>query len=220
MKTIADMLGIRFSGQKIVLTSRPDEGAGDVHCPKSPGKITSVVQPMLHVIDCLVSNITLGFRSMFVHPPLMSIQMSASLSTSRIQNKTHDLYPEFSSRKEEVTIRSPVDPGVVQIVHSISPSGAQPVGPPATVDDIEPDLSSLDESNSTLSNELADSDNNFDAPSDRTRSLLTFEYDAAGIGNAHLLMYLTILTPWRGSFMIYKCSHSIVFEISYPNSIH
>jgi hypothetical protein len=86
---------------------------------------------------------------------------------------------------DDFAICPPVDPDVVQIVESISPSGGPLIAPPLTTYNIQPDLSSLDRSDATQSHELPCPDDYLDAPEDETHSLPGVEYQAPEIVHPH-----------------------------------
>jgi hypothetical protein len=99
----------------------------------------------------------------------------------------------------------------------MSPSGASPISLP--VYDVEPDLYSLDGSDSTQSDELPDTDDDFDAPDGQTRSLPTFECDAADVVDSRSvdILHNTDITvgilhdPW---VLRFNCVRDGLFEIN------
>jgi hypothetical protein len=75
------------------------------------------------------------------------------VALSRVKSAA-DLCILLPDDKEDFTIRPPIDPDVVQIVESITPSGGPLIARPLRVDNIQPDLSSLDGSDTSQSHEL------------------------------------------------------------------
>jgi hypothetical protein len=86
---------------------------------------------------------------------------------------------------DDFTIRPPVDADVIRIVESMSHSGGPRIPPPLPADNTQPDLCSLDESDTTQSHELPCPDDDLNAPEDETESIPGVEHDAAEIVHPH-----------------------------------
>jgi hypothetical protein len=86
---------------------------------------------------------------------------------------------------DDFTIRPPVDPDVVQIVESMGRSSGQPVAPSLPANNIQPDLSSLDGSDTAQSHKLPCPVDHLDAPKDETQSLPGVEYQAPETVHSH-----------------------------------
>jgi hypothetical protein len=75
------------------------------------------------------------------------------VALSRVKSPA-DLCILLPNDMDDFTIRPPVDPDVVQIVESMSPSGGPLIALPLPANNIQPDLSSLAGSDATQSHEL------------------------------------------------------------------
>jgi hypothetical protein len=121
------------------------------------------------VIDC---------RTKFWKHGQLYVALSGVKSSADLCILFHDDVDEFS-------ICPAVDADDVQIVESMNHSGRRPIASRLHADNIQPDISSFDGSDTTQSDELPCSDNYLDAPEDGTESLSGVEYDAAETMHPH-----------------------------------
>jgi hypothetical protein len=100
------------------------------------------------------------------------------VALSRVKSPA-DLCILLPDDTDDFTIGPLVDADVLQIVESMSSSGAPPIAPPLLADSMQPELSSFDGSGTTQSHELLCPDDHLAAPEDETESPPRVEYDAA-----------------------------------------